>query len=80
MEAKITWVPITDDLYKSILNHFHSDFSAFGVVTDMDEQWYGKPYVITEWGFKDADVPMVKYVRKGDVESFFIASTNIVED
>jgi len=48
-----------------------------GTITDMEGTLPGsggKVHLMTEWGFKDADYPLLKYEKIGTDEMFFISA------
>jgi hypothetical protein len=72
----IRWIETTDAIYNSIYNH-HKDFlGVFGTITDSDGSspyGDGEPHIMTEWGFNDADFPIIKCERKGKIEKHYLA-------
>lgn len=84
MEAHCKWRRIDKDLYRSLVLCMRGTSKVFATSTDMDgvQPWNvsGKPYIMTEWGFTDADTPLIRYEKTGDQEQFFIASVSLIED
>jgi hypothetical protein len=60
------WKKTTPEVYFSIYNQHKNDFGVFGTCTCPEgEPRFGKtnPYIYTEWGFKDADEPIIMCER-----------------
>lgn len=74
------WRKIDQLLYRELYNRIHDTSKVFGTSTDMDGRLNGKMYIMTEWGFSDADAPLIRYEKNGDNESFYINSPCLIED
>ena len=60
------WKKIHKYTYWQIYDQFQDDLTVFATLTDMDGR-YGRPTILTSWGFKNSDYPLIKTVRtKGD--------------
>jgi len=83
MQVHNKWKPIEPLLYWRIYAELHESLKVFGTATDMDgtQSWNtrGKPYVMTEWGFSDSDVPLIRYEKRGDSKEFFLNSISLIE-
>ena len=68
---EVEWVPTEHAVYAAIYAVHHNDLSVFGTHTCVDgcEFHYGRGYMLTEWGFKDADAPLIRSVCDGDRET-----------
>ena len=71
------WKFIPKQIYSSIYAHFRENLTVMGTITDMEGTLPGsggKVHLMTEWGFKDADYPLLKYEKIGTDEMFFISA------
>jgi len=83
MESHVKWRRIDQILYREIYSRLHDTSKVFGTSTDMDGLspiGDGKPFIMTEWGWSDADIPLIRYEKRGDEESFFLASISMIEE
>ena len=76
------WIPTTDLVYRTIYGKHHAELCVHGSCTEMDDPEFpdspGRfsdvlPYILTEWGFRNADAPLIKSVRRGEEWTYFIA-------
>ena len=60
------WLEIPQDLYFAIYNHCqeHEVFAVFGSCTNLTNTSAWDAKVSTEWGFKNADNPLIKSVAQ----------------
>ena len=67
------WKETSAEVYAVIWARHRKDLSAFASFTDMSGQGYefstGHPEVLTEWGFKDSESPILKIVQRKEYES-----------
>ena len=59
------WVETTAEVYRAIYSQHGKDFGVHGSFTDMDGTHpvgFGKPTILTEWGFRGADEPLIKSI------------------
>ena len=67
------WKETSAEVYAVIWARHRKELSAFASFTDMSGQGYefstGKPEVLTEWGFKDSESPILKIVQRKECES-----------
>lgn len=84
MEVHCKWRRIDRAIYMNLVLYMHGMSKVFATSTDIDGvqpfNMSGKPYIMTEWGFSDSDVPLIRYEKVGDEERFFISSVSIIED
>jgi len=69
------WKEISRAAYAALNINVETGWKTFGSVTDIYGE-FGTPLIMTEWGIKDADFPMVKMeVNPKDLSTakFFIA-------
>lgn len=63
----VEWIETDKHVYGTILRQHQKQCGVFSSVTDKNGI-FGEPLVLTEWGFKNADYPIVKAeTRFGDV-------------
>lgn len=53
------WKKLHKYTYWQIYDQFKDKFVVFATLTDMDGQ-YGRPTIMTQWGFKNSDYPLIK--------------------
>jgi len=62
------WKKTTAEVYAVIKARHYKDFAVFSSYTDADGNGYewstGSPEIMTEWGFKDAEKPLLKIIQK----------------
>lgn len=74
MSLSVTWLPTDKHVYGAIYREHAEQLSVFGTRTEMEgsEAHDGK-YILTEWGFKDADAPLIRSINDNDTWTFWIA-------
>lgn len=61
---KITWQETTETVYCVIWIQHNKQLEVFGTFTNLESNSrFGNPKIFTEWGFKGADVPIMKSQR-----------------
>jgi len=84
------WIETSAEVYAVIFAKHRKDLSPFSSFTDTTGNDYlfstGRPEIMTEWGFKDSEFPLLKIVQWKENESdkdwnadFFIFSKVISE-
>jgi len=58
------WIKTTKEVYWTIYNQHKKDFCVFGTFTNTESSHLGGPEILTEWGFLEADEPLIKSVGK----------------
>lgn len=58
-----TWIKTNAAVYHAIYATHRKDFSVFETLTDTVGE-FGQPTILTAWGFKDADAPLIKSIGK----------------
>ena len=53
------WKKIHKYTYWQIFDQFRDEFVVFATLTDTDGQ-YGRPTMMTQWGFPNSDYPLIK--------------------
>lgn len=59
----VKWVKTDKHVYGAIYREHGGNFQVFGTCTEPDGHpniRNGKPFMLTEWGFKNADDPIIK--------------------
>jgi len=59
MACEYKWIPTTLEVYLAIYNQHKDSFSVFETLTDMEGR-FGVPRIVTAWGFKTADAPLIR--------------------
>jgi len=61
----VRWIKTDKHVYGAIYREHHENMSVFGTCTAPDGNptlGIMNPYILTEWGFKDSDEPIIKSV------------------
>lgn len=76
MSDNVKWVETTREVYAAIYKEHFPAFGVFGTFSRPEDDWYGERQMMTEWGFKDADYPLIKHEERGTpaVHRYFIAT------
>lgn len=57
------WIETTKEAYSAISMHHRDELTVFGSFSNPEESSrFGKPEMMTEWGFKNSDFPIIKSV------------------
>ena len=62
-----SWINTDKHVFNSIYFEHREALVPFGTFTDVSGDsytGYGYPYILTEWGFRNADAPIMRHVRK----------------
>ena len=64
---KVQWIPTDKATFNAVFHTHRQDFGVFSSFTSQGDgdPLSAEPCSMTEWGFKDADVPLIKYERSG---------------
>ncbi len=87
-EIKTTWIETSGDVYFEIYRKHELSLVVFSSFTSKgDDEYASHPVFMTEWGFKNSDVPLIKCegVKENKEQKYydwqyFIAAHTIVED
>lgn len=61
---KMTWIETTETVFSVIWIQHHRYLKVFGTFTNSESnERFGKPEVMTEWGFEGSDTPLMKSRR-----------------
>lgn len=74
----VRWIETTREVYSAIYVQHFADFGVFGTISHDDHPDYGY-HMMTEWGFKGADFPIIKIDRRdreNKATRYFIAAVN----
>jgi len=67
------WIETSNEVYAVIFAKHRKDLQVFSSFTDMTGYGYefstGKPEVLTEWGFKNSETPLLKIRQTKEYES-----------
>ena len=61
----VRWIKTNQHVYGTIYREHHKEFSVLGSCTAPDgnpQLGLSDPYILTEWGFKGADEPIIKSI------------------
>ena len=65
MRRSRMWIKTDKHVYGAIYREHGNDFQVFGAFTNMQPSELSyQPEIMTEWGFKNANRPMIKLVTK----------------
>lgn len=79
------WIKTNVYVYDTIWTTHYKEFQFFGTITYVEGSPVGgNPHIMTEWGFKDSEFPLIKYEKTKDtrqqelwdIEYFIAAPTN----
>ena len=56
------WIEISKELYCKIIEELKEQLTVFGSCTSMENSSLFDAKIMTEWGFKDAENPLIKSV------------------
>ncbi len=80
MTIRVKWIRTTPEAYRAIYVSHRDQLQVFGSFTNChNNSQFGEHHIMTEWGFKDADAPLIKYDERGDGEpviTHWIAQVN----
>lgn len=65
----VKWIPTDKHVYGAIYREHHKELQVFGTCTAPEGNprlGISKPYIMTEWGFRDADEPIIKSEARKD--------------
>ena len=63
-----TWKKTTEEVYQAIYRQHQQDFTVFGSDTKLENNSLGDFHMLTEWGFRDSPIPLIKWEQRGDRE------------
>ena len=73
---KWTWIETTREVYSAIYNRHVDNFLVFGTITDMSAD---PRHLMTEWGFRGAETPLIKQDQHGGNSRFYIVGNITAE-
>lgn len=63
------WIPTDKHVYGAIYREHRKDLTVFGTFSNPEPSYLqNQPEMLTEWGVKDADFPLIKSVIKWEHE------------
>lgn len=67
MNVTYEWRATSAEIYRAIYREHREALVVFGTHTCMRGcEWHTERYILTEWGFKDADYPIIRSIGRGD--------------
>jgi molybdopterin-guanine dinucleotide biosynthesis protein len=60
------WIETTVEIYRFIFDFHGRSFTVF-------ESFTSETDYVTTWGFKNADYPIIKVEKRGDIRRYFLA-------
>jgi len=60
----MNWIEISSVAYGEIYNRYIDKFTVFGTFTNLENNSRFSARVLTEWGFKGAEEPLIKCVKE----------------
>jgi hypothetical protein len=70
---KVEWINTTREVYAAVLAA-HPDMGVHGSITHLsDDSSVPNPRLLTDWGFRRADVPTVRRDDRDGVSSYYLA-------
>jgi hypothetical protein len=57
------WIETSNEVYAVIFAKHRKQLKPFASFTDSDGMEFGKPEIMTEWGFEDSDNSLLKIVQ-----------------
>lgn len=70
--SDVRWLKTTREVYYAIYGQHHKELAVHGTVTDTGN-YNGEPHIMTEWGLPGADYPIMKYDRRGEENTYWLA-------
>ena len=76
MDLEVRWIETTHEVYQAIYDQHREEFGVFASCTDMTGDTFGggQKYILTEWGFKGAEFPILKSECHGKEWTYYIAA------
>ena len=65
----ILWKEIPESLYTAIFQGLSGDLTVFGAYTNLENSSRFDAGIMTEWGLRDTDFPLIKIERKPESQS-----------
>lgn len=75
----VRWHSTTEAVYNAVYSQHRNDLCVHGTITETGD-YNGAPRIMTEWGLKGADYPLIKYDIRGDEKTFWIAAISKEQD
>lgn len=68
MSSEVCWVPTEHAVYAAIYAVHYADLCVHATHTCSNGgcEFHGQGHVLTQWGFKNADVPLIRSIAEGD--------------
>ena len=74
--SDVRWIETTREVYAAIYREHIGQLDVFATISRPEDDWYGDRQMMTEWGFKGADYPLIKHHEIGTpaTHQYFIAA------
>lgn len=60
------FIETTKEVFYAIYDKHKDSFGVFSTISRPDGGYFGQPEMMTEWGFKNSDTPIIKSVAEKD--------------
>lgn len=72
---KVRWVKTSREVYAAIYSEYRGEMQVHGTCTRLENSSIGDRLILTEWGLKGADAPIIRHEERGEEKehSFFLA-------
>lgn len=71
--CEVTWVKTTRECYAAIYREHIGQLTVHGTITRPERDHYGERHIMTEWGLRGADAPLIKHEERDGEHSFYLA-------
>jgi hypothetical protein len=71
--VRVTWIKTSQECYRSIYREHIGMLTVHGTITRPESDFYGERHMMTEWGLRGADAPLIKHEERAGEHEFFIA-------
>ena len=62
----MSWIPIEEELYFTIFHKYDKELAVFGACTHLENDSRFNAHILTEWGFRWSEHPLIKRDLKPD--------------
>ena len=71
----VRWMQTSAEVYAVIYARHREQMTVHGTCTRLENSSLGDRLILTEWGLKGADAPLIKYEERGEEKEvrYFIA-------
>lgn len=74
--SEVRWIETTREVYAAIYQQHIGQLQVCATISNPEDGWHGERHMMTEWGFKGSDYPLIKHSERGTPSEhrFFIAA------